>query len=169
MKRYSLPFPLLSCESWMFVKENPDRKKQQPGKQLQYTQCSISQEVKTIWQWNLVSSQNTIWQMFSFKKHAKNEAEDLFQTFFFVFFVCFFFKKHSITSKQVVSNIVLIYLGGPPHEHTIKSNCITSQTVDPEIFSISILYNRVWYWLHHHILCMIFQEKYFLWDILLPD
>ena len=103
------------------------------------------------------------------QKACKKRGRRLIPDLFFVFFVCFFFKKHSITSKQVVSNIVLIYLGGPPHEHTIKSNCITSQTVDPEIFSISILYNRVWYWLHHHILCMIFQEKYFLWDILLPD
>ena len=25
--RDGLPIPLLSCESWMFVKENPDRKK----------------------------------------------------------------------------------------------------------------------------------------------
>ena len=29
-ERDSLPLPLLFCESWMFVKENTDRKKQDP-------------------------------------------------------------------------------------------------------------------------------------------
>ena len=37
-----------------------------------------------------------------------------------------------------------IYLGRPPLRHTIKTNCIIFQTVDPETYSILIFYKRVW-------------------------
>ena len=103
------------------------------------------------------------------QKACKKRGRRLIPDLFFCFFCLFFFQKAFYNVEA----------SGQQHSFNIfrrasswtykKSNCITSQTVDPEIFSISILYNRVWYWLHHHILCMIFQEKYFLWDILLPD
>ena len=53
-----------------------------------------------------------------------------------------FFKKKKeklfIRSKQVVSTLILIYFRRPALEHATKTNCITFQTVDPEICSISI-------------------------------
>ena len=44
----------------------------------------------------------------------------------------------------MVNTLVLIYFGRPKLWHTIKSNFITFQIVDPEIFSIFIFHKRVW-------------------------
>ena len=59
----------------------------------------------------------------------------------------------------MVSTLVLIDLDGPRLGHTIKTTFIAFLTV--VVCSISISYRRVWVKLLHHILCMIFQEKYF--------
>ena len=51
--------------------------------------------------------------------------------------------------------------------HVIKTNCIKSHTIDPEIYfdffekSIRVVFHHVWY--------MIFEKKYFLCYILLTD
>ena len=49
-----------------------------------------------------------------------------------------FFKKLHTRSKQVISTSVLISFGRLPLEHTIKTNCISFLTVDPQICSILI-------------------------------
>ena len=50
-----------------------------PGyKQLQYTYCPISQEVKAIRQWNLVSWYNITSETFFWKSHMQNLMEELF-------------------------------------------------------------------------------------------
>ena len=51
----------------------------------------------------------------------------------------------------------------------ILSNYITFRTVDPERCSVWIFYKKVWDQFPYHILCMIFQEKYFSCHILLTD
>ena len=80
-----------------------------------------------------------------------------------------FSKKLYIRKKQVVSALVLIYFGGPRLGHTIKTSYITFQTFDPETCWISVICRRVWDQPLHHILCMIFQKKYFSCYILLTD
>ena len=55
-----------------------------------------------------------------------------------------FYKKTYVRPQQVVSTLVLIYFGRAPLGHLIKTNFITFQTVDPDIFSIFILYKKVW-------------------------
>ena len=45
--------------------------------------------------------------------------------------------------------------------HTIKTNRIKFQFIDPEICPIFIFQKKVWDKFLHHILCMIFQEKSF--------
>ena len=47
--------------------------------------------------------------------------------------------KSGVMVKQVVSTLVLIYFARPRIWHTVKTNFIKVQTVDPEICSISIL------------------------------
>ena len=44
----------------------------------------------------------------------------------------------------MVSTLVLIYLDRRRLELTIKTNFITFQTDDPDIFSILVFYKRVW-------------------------
>ena len=44
----------------------------------------------------------------------------------------------------MISTLVLIYLGRPRLEHTVKTNFITIHTIDPDICSILILYKKVW-------------------------
>ena len=63
------------------------------NKQLQYTYCPISHEVKTTSQWNLFSKRNIIWEIFFFKNHAGNEAGRLVPDFFFVFLKSFIWGK----------------------------------------------------------------------------
>ena len=46
-----------------------------------------------------------------------------------------FFKK-ALCEKQVVTTLVSIYFGSLQLGHTIKTNCIKFQTVDPKIFLI---------------------------------
>ena len=42
----------------------------------------------------------------------------------------------------MVSNVVSVYLGSPPLEYSIKTNCIKTLTVDPEICSIFIFFKK---------------------------
>ena len=48
------------------------------SKDLQYTHCTISQEVKTSRQWNLVSYYNIAWERFSMKNHTQNVVKKVF-------------------------------------------------------------------------------------------
>ena len=66
-----------------------------------------------------------------------------------------------------VKVILVLTIGRPPLGHTIKTNFITLKTVDVKTCSLSLLCKRVWVYLFHHILNMIFQEKYFSCYILL--
>ena len=61
------------------------------NKQLQYTDCSISQEeeeeeeeeeVKTIREWNLVNQWNIKWRKLFLKNHAQNVVEKLLPDLF---------------------------------------------------------------------------------------
>ena len=57
----------------------------------------------------------------------------------------------------------------PSTWHTIKTNSMRFQTIDPEICSILIFQEKVQVQFLRHILCLIFQEKCFSFDILLFD
>ena len=67
----------------------------------------------------------------SCRKWAGRPVPDLF----------LFLKKLYTRSKQVVSTLVLIHFGRLWLGHTIKTNFITFQNVDPEKCSILIFYN----------------------------
>ena len=68
----------------------------------------------------------------------------------------------------MVSTFVLIYFGRTQLILTTKADFITFQAVVPEICSILVFNKTVWDQLLHHILCMIFQEKYFACYIIWP-
>ena len=55
------------------------------NKQLQYTYCPISHDVKAIRIWNLVSYSNKAREMFPFKTHAQNEPGRLVPDLFLFF------------------------------------------------------------------------------------
>ena len=61
----------------------------------------------------------------------------------------------------MVGTSVLLYCGRPRLGLIIKTNIITFQTVNTEIYLILIFHESVSNSLLRHILCMIFQEKYF--------
>ena len=62
--------------------------------------------------------------------------EDQFQTSY-----CFP-KKHSMRYKQMVSTLSFNMFGSRQLEHTIKTNCIKHQSVDPEICWISFFFRK---------------------------
>ena len=66
-------------------------------------------------------------RIFSLKNHAENEAGELAQIFFW------FLKKFYLMSTQMVSTFALIYFGRLSLRHTVKTNFITLQIVDPEV------------------------------------
>ena len=66
----------------------------------------------------------------------KIRQEDYFLTSF-----CFL-EKLCMKYEEMVSTYFLIYLGKPGLGHTLKTNFIIFQTVDPEICSILIFYKR---------------------------
>ena len=72
---------------------------------------------------------------FFFENHAENKVQGLVPDLFL------FFEK---ALYQVLCTLVSIYLDSPPLGHTIKTNCLKHQSVDPEICSIPIFYERVW-------------------------
>ena len=51
--------------------------------------------------------------------------------------------------------------------HTVKTNCIKLQTTVPETSSILIFQKRIWDQILHQILCLVFQEKCLLCQIIL--
>ena len=69
----------------------------------------------------------------------------------------------------MVCSLVSINVGNPPNWYTIKTNCIKLKSIESKICVILIFQKRVSDLFLHHILCMIFQEKYFFCYILLPD
>ena len=56
----------------------------------------------------------------------------------------FLYFKKTLQKIKASGSLVLIYFGRPQLRHKINRNCMTFQTVDPEICSILIFYNRVW-------------------------
>ena len=54
-------------------------------------------------------------------------------------------------------------------QHTLKTNCIKLQTLHQGVCSILDFQKRMWEQFSHHILCMVFHEKYFLYYILSTD
>ena len=66
---------------------------------------------------------------------------------------------------------IFVFIEAPQHlfiyfdrsllRHTTETNFRTFHTVALEICLLLIFYERVWNYLLRHILCMIFQEKYF--------
>ena len=84
----------------------------------------------------------------------------------------FFFKNYvESEAGRLVLDLVLFFKKAqqPSTWHTIKTNCIKPQTIDPEIYSTFFFQKWVWEQLLHHILCMIFQEKCFSCYIQLID
>ena len=102
-------------------------------------------------------------EIFFFKNHAKNESRRLIPYLFL------FLKKAlnevNASRQQLRFNI----LRQPLTWYTLKTNCIKLQTINAEICSILIFWERVWKQVFHHILCMIFQEKFASFYILLDD
>ena len=91
-------------------------------------------------------------EIFFFKNHAEDEAgrpvPDLF----------LFFKK---ALYEIKASCLQFRISIAPNWHIIKKNFIKLQIIDPEICSILIFQKRVWEQFLHHILRMIFKEKWF--------
>ena len=103
-------------------------------------------------------------KMFLFKNHAENESGRLVLDLFN------FFKKPLYQVKASGLQLSFTKFRQPSNWHTIKLSCIK---LYPHIRSILIFFrkdfgNGVCLFLHH-ILCMIFQEKYFSFYILFTD
>ena len=125
-----------------------------------------SQDIYYVTAW-LTNNHNTnieIWsvnrtrEMFFFRNHAENKAGRLVPVCLF-----FFFKKRALykvkaSGLQLGSTIFRQH----SNQHRAKTNCITLQATDPEIYSILIFQKRVWEEFLHHILLMIFSTKMFL-------
>ena len=88
-----------------------------------------------------------------FKNHPENEATRLVSDLFL------YFKKALYGVKASGQQLGFNIFRQPLTWHTIKTNCIKLQTVDPEICSIFIFQKRFREQLLHHILSIIFQEK----------
>ena len=101
----------------------------------------------------------------------------MFPLYIFLYFLYFHvplkyiyvFQKNVISGKSRWSaayfNIFRLVLAS----HTINTDCVELQTIDPEICSILIFQRRVQQQFLHHILCMTFHEKCFLCYVLLTD
>ena len=68
----------------------------------------------------------------SFKNNAGNETGRLVPNLFL------FLKKALFRQKQVINTLVLIYFSSSWLRHTIKTNCIKVQTVDPQMLEKSL-------------------------------
>ena len=80
-----------------------------------------------------------------------------------------FFRKAFCKVKTSVLHLRFNIFGQPSTWHTIKINSIRLWPIDPEICSILIFQKSVWEQFLYHILCIIFQEKHFTYQILLTD
>ena len=78
-----------------------------------------------------------------------------------------FFKKAFYEVKANGLQLSFNILGQVSACIALNTNCIKVQGIDPEICSILTFQKRVWKYFLHHILCKIFQEKYFSCYILL--
>ena len=92
--------------------------------------------------------------------HEKNEAERLVSDLFLIF--------KRILYELKASGFQLIFHIFPQSStwHVIKANCIKLKTLDSKICSILIFKKSIQEQFLHHILRMIFLEKYFLFYIL---
>ena len=68
----------------------------------------------------------------------------------------------------MVSTLVSTCFGSPHLRHTIKTNIMKLQTVEPEICSI-LIFQKGPGTSFSNIFCMIFEEKIFSRNILLTD
>ena len=73
----------------------------------------------------------------------------------------FVFKKTLYDIKASSLQFIFNTFGQPPTCHSIKTNCIKLETIDPEIWPILIFQKRAWEQFLPHILHIIFQEKCF--------
>ena len=101
--------------------------------------------------------------IFYLKIMQKKRQGDQFQTPFCVLKKALYEVKAS--GPQLRFNIIR----QPSTWHTMKTNCMKLQIIDPEICSILFFQKRVWEQFVHYILGMIFKEKCFSCYILLTD
>ena len=99
----------------------------------------------------------------SCRNHAENETGRLVPDLFL------FFKKalHKVQTSGLELGFTLFR--EPQIKDTIKTNFRKLQTIDPEIYSILTFQKGVWEQFLHHILFIIFQQKFFSCYILLTD
>ena len=83
--------------------------------------------------------------------------------------VFFFIKKALKEVKASDLKLSFKIFRQPSTYHAIKTNCLKLQTTNPEICPVLTFQKRIWEQFLLHILCVIFQEKYFLSYILLID
>ena len=91
--------------------------------------------------------------MFFFNCMQKIRQGDYFHTFLK--------KRFYLWFKQVIRYLVLVYFDRLGVSHTIKTNFVTFQIANSEIYLILTFYEELWDYLLHQILCMNFQGKYF--------
>ena len=91
-----------------------------------------------------------MWEIFFFKNHAENEVVRLVPDLFLLS------KKALHEAKQMVSTLFLIHFVSPRIGHTIKAYVVKFQ-------------KKVWGKFLQHILCIVFQENFFWFYILLTD
>ena len=92
-------------------------------------------------------------KQFSSKIMQKIRQRNQFQTSF-CFFRYIYIYKIKASGQQLSFNIIW-----QTSTWTYNTNFVTYQIAYPEICSILIFFKRVWDWLLHHILCMIFREN----------
>ena len=77
-----------------------------------------------------------MWEIFLFKNIGENKVWRLISD------LLLFYRKTLYKVKISSSTLVLINIGRPQLGHAIKANCITFQTVDPEICSFVIFLEK---------------------------
>ena len=114
------------------------------NKQWQYTYWTISQEVKAIRQLNFVGKQSTTWETFFLKNHAQNAVDP-------------HFLKNHIEQEHTWTFIRFLFIVCQVEDYrkilkiSYRPLAFTSYNWSPSSF------------------CMIFEEKYFSYYILLLD
>ena len=94
------------------------------------------------------------YELFFFKNHAENKIARLVPDLFFFFKKAF--HKEKATAQHFNFN-VFWYISAWACN---KKQLLYHFRLNPRICSSLIFYKRVRNYLSHHILCMIFQEKY---------
>ena len=98
-----------------------------------------------------------------FEHHVENQTGRLVPGRFLIF------KKTLYKIKESGLDPGFTASRQPSNQHTIKTNCIKLQTINPEIYSILIFQKTFWEQFLHHIQRIIFQQKCFLCYILSTD